>query len=112
MKGENKMANRIYLNTMESTGAQKIGFSGNWERRRRQYITHNPFITFEEYVITYGKTKHQLEVQCHAEIEAMGGTFIIKDGIKTEWFMLDKKISLADLKCCKGRKIHKFKEVA
>ena len=103
------MANRIYLNGMKGTKLQKVGFSGNWCDRRKLYVTHNPLIEFKEYAITYAKTKHRLEKECQREIEEMGGKFLVVDGIKTEWFELDREISLADLKCCKGRKIYTFK---
>lgn len=104
--------NLTYLNEMseKSDGkfVQKVGFSGNWDSRRRSYITDNPFVIFKEYAKTYDKTKHFLERQCQKEIEEMGGEFIVRDGIKTEWFKIDKPISLSDLKCCKNRKIYKF----
>ena len=104
------MENNVYHNTMEGTKLHKVGFTSNWENRSKMYITHNPLIEFKEFAITYSKTKHALERECQKEIEKMGGRFIEKNGIKTEWFEIDGDFSLADLKCCKGRKIHKFEE--
>lgn len=104
------MANQIYLNGMTGTRLYKVGFSGNWENRKKSYITDNPLIEFKEYAITYRKTKHRLERECQREIEAMGGKFITVEGVKTEWFELDRDFSLNDLKCCKGRKIYQYNE--
>ena len=106
------MANIIYHNGMTGTNLHKIGFSGNWENRKKSYITDNPLIKFKEYAKTYRKTKHRLERECQKEIEEMGGRFLIVDGVKTEWFEFDGELSLSDLKCCKNRKIYQFEEVA
>ena len=104
--------NKVYLNKMKGTNYKKVGFTNNLERRKREYITGNPLIEFVEYANTYSKTKHELERECQKEIEEMGGKFVINHGIKTEWFELEGDFSLADLKCCKRRKIHSFEEVA
>jgi hypothetical protein len=111
------MANTIYFIKSETRNGTyfKVGFTKNWAMRVLPYITHNPAVQFIEYVNVYNKTKRNLEVEIHAEIEKMGYQFKETKGIKTEWFFVPKnkekefeQIGLNNFKACKGRTIIKF----
>ena len=98
--------NIIYLNRIKGTNLFKVGFSSNWENRRKSYITDNPLIEFVECIKTRAHNKHKIEKMCQKEIEKIGGRFIINHGIKTEWFEFDGDFNFKMLSCCKNRKVY------
>lgn len=95
----------------------KVGYATNIERRfSTGYWGHNVGMIPLEIIITYSKTKMQLETAIHEEIEAMGYEFITTpDGKTREWFFVPlgediefEHKGLAQFKACKGRKIIKL----
>lgn len=90
----------------------KIGFTANILKRLPKYITHNPTAELLQYVDTYSKTKHRLEIALHKELKALGYRFHISYGITTEWIEVDKNkpIRLEQFKACKYHKVVTLKE--
>ena len=94
----------------------KVGFATNIDRRFSQYFGHNAGMQPLEMIITYKKTKMQLETAIHEEITAMGYEFVTTpDGKEREWFFVPlgedvefEKKGLAQFKSCKRRKIIKL----
>ena len=94
----------------------KVGFTSNLDNRMRFYATHNPNIQLVETVVTYKKTKHNLETEIHNEIAKMGYTFhtVEINNILTEWFFVPiekekefEENGLAQFKACKNRVIYR-----
>lgn len=85
----------------------KIGFAKNLNNRLNSYITDNPTSIVIEQIVTYSKTKHQLETALHKELKALGYKFTVHYGKTTEWIEVDKDkpISLKDFKACKHHKV-------
>lgn len=92
----------------------KVGYTKNIDQRMIPYITHNVWAELVDAVITYKKTKMQLETAIHAELAEMGVEMLAgMDGTITEWFAVDydselykelNKKGLSVFKACKGRK--------
>ena len=98
--------NKIYLLKNGDTNQFKIGFTSDWEKRRRHYITANPSVEFVAYVNTQEKSGRWVETLCHEEIKKIGGRFVYVHGSKTEWFEFDGEFCFEMLPCCKNRKVH------
>ena len=108
----------IYLVKSEARNGTffKVGFTSNLDNRMKCYSTHNPNIKLVETVVTYKKTKHNLETEVHNEIAKMGYTFHIVEinDILTEWFFVPiekekefEEKGLAQFSACKNRVICK-----
>ena len=112
----------IYLLKQEARHGvyYKIGFASNLEKRFRQYSPHNAEVYCLESIVTYGKTKRQLERALHAELKKKGYKFDKAkiNGSQTEFFFVPygeeadrfEAKGLAQFKACKGRKIIKHGE--
>lgn len=100
--------NTIYLIKMAETNLYKIGFTSNWENRKKSYTTDNPLYECVECLKTQKKSKHWVERMCQQEVKEIGGVFQTKDGTKTEWFKFEGEFSFSMLKCCKNRKIYEL----
>ena len=100
--------NIIYLIKMAGTNLYKIGFSSNWENRKKSYITDNPLMECIECLKTQKRSKHWVERMCQQEVEQIGGKFITKCGVKTEWFEFEEEFSFSMLNFCKNRKIYEL----
>ena len=92
----------------------KVGYTKDIDRRMVAYATHNPAAELLDAMVTYTKTKMQLETAIHTEIAALGCEFVTAaDGTQTEWFRVAYDSALfADLTtkglavfaACQGRK--------
>lgn len=94
----------------------KVGYTTNLDNRMKGYTTHNPNIQLIETIVTYKKTKHNLETEVHEEIAEMGYKFhtVEINDILTEWFFVPiekekefEEKGLAQFKACKDRIIYK-----
>ena len=108
----------IYLMADEKRNGTnfKVGYTRNIDNRMTYYITHNPNARLLQTIITYKKTKMELEKEIHAELKAMGIEFLKgMDGTTTEWFFIpaDKEAEWLEkgfemFKSTKGRKIARY----
>lgn len=86
----------------------KVGYTKNIDKRMIPYITHNPMAELIDTVVTYKKTKMQLESAIHAELESWGVDMVEgMDGTKTEWFAVDYASPLYTALCENGLKVFK-----
>lgn len=68
----------------------KVGYTKNIDTRMIPYITHNPMAELVDAMVTYRKTKCELETAVHEELKSWGIDRVEgMDGTVTEWFAVD-----------------------